>query len=279
MLVDDGSSAVSLPEVPLLGVLPGTGGLTRVVDKRKVRRDHADVFCTTEEGIKGKRAVEWRLVDEVAEQQARAKVAERARRNSPRALEARRAAQGHRADAAERDHRRRHASATSTCRVEIDRDAAHRDDHRARARSARRPPRRRHDRAGRAVLAAALQVARELDDAILHLRINELEIGTWCSSRRATARRAGLRRVPLANKAHWLVNEIDPASTGSACSSASTSPRAALVALVEPGSCFAGTLAELVFAADRSYMLIGVRGRQPPAADDRAVAMNFGPIR
>ena len=154
MLADDGAAAVSLPEVPLLAVLPGTGGLTRVVDKRKVRRDHADFFCTIEEGIKGKRAVAWRLVDEiVAEQQARSQ-GRRARQGIRRRLEAQRQRQGHHACAAQSHHRRqRHPLRFCQCRHRprgADRDHL---DQGAGSRPARRY--RRPDRAGRVVLAAA----------------------------------------------------------------------------------------------------------------------------
>ena len=117
MLADDGAAAVSLPEVPLLAVLPGTGGLTRVVDKRKVRRDHADFFCTIEEGIKGKRAVAWRLVDEIVAQQQARRQSRRSRQGIRRRLEAQRLRPGHHAFAAQSRHRRqRHPLRFCQCR-------------------------------------------------------------------------------------------------------------------------------------------------------------------
>src|SRR6266566_4477240 len=221
ILADDGAAAVALPEVPLLAVLPGTGGLTRVVDKRKVRRDHADYFCTIEEGIKGKRAVAWRLVDEIApNSKLEAKVAERAKEFSA---------------------------------------ASKRNGN------------------GQGTSFWPLQVARELDDAILHLRINELD--TEMLVFKSHGERANVLACDAlleANKAHWLVNEIRQYWKRVLKRIDVTSRT--LVTLVEPGSCFVGTLAELVFAADRCYMLIGSRqgdNRAPPTIE--LSAMNFGP--
>ena len=157
MLIDDGSSAVSLPELPLLAVLPGTGGLTRVTDKRKVRRDHADVFCTTEEGIKGKRAVEWRLVDEVVpSSKLEEAVAQRAKEFAAKSSRAagQRRRQGHRARSAQaRALRRRRRVQRGLSRVPARRAA--RDHHAARARCAAAGIGGRHGRAGRRLLAAA----------------------------------------------------------------------------------------------------------------------------
>src|SRR5882762_6301436 len=232
ILADDGSAAVALPEVPLLAVLPGTGGLTRVVDKRKVRRDHADYFCTIEEGIKGKRAVQWRLVDEIVpNSKLEAKVAERAKEFATISIKA--------PDAAPPD--------------DID---------------------------GMIALGAGfwpLQVARELDDAILHLRINELETAMLVfKSHGERANVVACDAFLEANKAHWLVNEIRQYWKRVLKRIDVTSRT--LVTLVEPGSCFVGTLAELVFAADRSYMLIGQKqGDNRSAPTIELTAMNFGP--
>jgi benzoyl-CoA-dihydrodiol lyase len=274
VMADDGSAAVALPEVPLLAVLPGTGGLTRVVDKRKVRRDHADYFCTIEEGIKGKRAVQWRLVDEIApNSKLDDKVAARAKafaEASPRKGEGAgvtltpldRTIEGDRL-------------AYGFVSVEIDRGA--RLANITIAAPTAPPP---ADVAGIVAQGAAfwpLQVARELDDAILHLRINELDTAML------VFRSHGDRDLVLAhdalldaNAGHWLVNEIRHYWKRVLKRIDVTSRT--LVTLVEPGSCFVGTLAELVFAADRSYMLIGEKeGDNRPPAELVLTQANFGP--
>lgn len=271
LLVDDRSSSVSLPEVPLLGVLPGTGGLTRLTDKRKVRHDHADIFCTTSEGIRGQRAKDWRLVDEIAKpaqfEQAVRERAEALAAHSDRPAQAKGVqltplqrefnAQGVRYQYVDVVLDRGACSATITVH----------------APSTQQPS----DSAG--IEAAGvhwwpLQMARELDDAILHLRTNEIELGIW------VLKTAGNREHVLAcdatmqaNASHWLVREtlglmrrtfarIDVSSRS-------------LFALIDQASCFAGTLAELAFAADRSYML-----SLPDAPEDAPVVtlseMNFG---
>jgi benzoyl-CoA-dihydrodiol lyase len=274
ILADDGAAAVALPEVPLLAVLPGTGGLTRVVDKRKVRRDHADFFCTIEEGIKGKRAVAWRLVDEIApNSKLEAKIAERTKEF---AAASRRNGNGNgialeplKRSIDENRVRYRYVS------VDIDR-AAHIATISLLAPDATPPS----DIDGMIALGAGfwpLQVARELDDAILHLRINELETALLVFKSHGDPAHVLAYDVFLdANKAHWLVNEIRQYWKRVLKRIDVTSRT--LVTLVEPGSCFAGTLAELVFAADRSYMLIGSRqgdNRPPPLIG--LSAMNFGP--
>ena len=266
---------MALPEVPLLAVLPGTGGLTRVVDKRKVRRDHADFFCTIEEGIKGKRAVQWRLVDEIVpNSKLEAKVAERAKEFAGR-FEAQRQRQGHRADAARRAAIDDNSIRYGFVSVDIDR-AARIATISIKAPEAAPPA----DIDGMIAQGASfwpLQVARELDDAILHLRINELEIAMLVfKSHGDRANVLACDAFLEANKAHWLVNEIRQYWKRVLKRIDVTSRT--LVTLVEPGSCFVGTLAELVFAADRSYMLIGQRqgdNRAPPAIE--LTAMNFGP--
>ena len=274
ILADDGAASVALPEVPLLAVLPGTGGLTRVVDKRKVRRDHADFFCTIEEGVKGKRAVTWRLVDELApNSRLEGKIAERAKEF---------------AAASKRNGNGKGVALTplsraiddSTVRyghvnVDIDR-AARIATIQIKAPEAAPPA----DLDGMVAQGAAfwpLAVARELDDAILHLRLNELEIAMLVfKSHGEPAQVLSHDDFLEANKAHWLVNEIRHYWKRVLKRIDVTSRT--LVTLVEPGSCFVGTLAELVFAADRSYMLIGSRqgdNRPPPAL--KLSAMNFGP--
>ena len=249
-LVDDRSSSVSLPEVPLLGVLPGTGGLTRVTDKRKVRHDRADIFCTVVEGIRGERAKAWRLVDEVVKPnqfdqtiQARAlELAEQSDRPSD--------AQGVMLTRIERANRE-DGLTYKTLDVTIDR-AKRIATFTAKAPQAGQPTE------IDAIVAAGtswwpLQFARELDDAILSMRTNELEVGTWVFKTEGDARNLLATDATLMqHKDHWFVREtigllrrtlarIDVSSRS-------------LFALIEPGSCFAGTFAELAFACDRSYM-------------------------
>jgi benzoyl-CoA-dihydrodiol lyase len=274
ILADDGAAAVALPEVPLLAVLPGTGGLTRVVDKRKVRRDHADFFCTIEEGVKGKRAVQWRLVDEIApNSKLEARIAERAKafaatskRNGD--------GKGIALTPLKRDF---NESGVRYGFVSVDIDRAARIATIAVSAPDTPPP---SDIDGMIAQGAAfwpLQVARELDDAILHLRLNELDIAMLVfKSHGEGAQVLAYDAFLEANKAHWLVNEIRQYWKRVLKRIDVTSRT--LVTLVEPGSCFVGTLAELVFAADRSYMLIGSRqgdNRQPPVIE--LSAMNFGP--
>jgi len=273
IMADDGAATVSLPEVPLLAVLPGTGGLTRVVDKRKVRRDHADVFCTIEEGIKGKRAVEWRLVDEIVpNSKLEAKVAERAAAYA--------AASPRKADGpgiALTPLHRSFGDANVRYRfvsVDVDRDARIATVTLNAPEAA--PP---ADVDGMVAQGASfwpLQLARELDDAILHLRINELDTALLVFKSHGEAAQVLAYDAFLdAHKDHWLVNEIRH-YWKRVLKRVDVTSRT-LVTLVEPGSCFAGTLAELVFAADRSYMLIGSRegdNRPPPALT--LSALNFG---
>ena len=263
ILVDDGSAAVALPELPLLAVLPGTGGLTRVTDKRLVRRDHADVFCTTEEGVKGKRAVDWRLVDEaVPNSRLDAAVAERAHEL---------AAKSHRPLGEAgialtplerritpdiRDYKylsvafgRGERLATLTLRGP---DAP--------------PPASIAEMAAQGAAFWPLALARELDDAILDIRLNEVDLAAlvFKSVGDGEAVLAYDRFLDL-NRDHWLAREIR-LKWKRVLSRIDLTSRT-LVALVEPGSCFAGTLAELALAADRAYMLVGQRDgdNRPPA--------------
>jgi benzoyl-CoA-dihydrodiol lyase len=251
MLVDDGSASVSLPELPLLAVLPGTGGLTRVSDKRKVRRDHADVFCTTEEGVKGKRAVEWRLVDDVVPgSKFDEAVAARAREfaaKSPRAaagpgiklmpLTRTFAADGVEYGTVAIEFTRTERIATITLRGP----------------AAPLPA------SANAMMALGaefwpLKLARELDDAILHIRLNELDVAAIVfKSSGDPAQVLAYDQFLDANKDHWLAREIRLLWKRVLKRVDLTSR--SLVTLIEPGSCFAGTLAELPLASDRSYML------------------------
>ncbi len=273
MLVDDRRSAVALPETPLLAVLPGTGGLTRVTDKRRVRRDRADVFCTIEEGIRGAKAVEWRLVDEIvpnskwndtvskrahefAARSDRPKDAKGIRFNPlPRKIDADRVSYAH----VDCDIDRARGLVTITVRGPSDPEPAS--------------------------LAAAhalgdkfwpLAVARELEDAILHLRANEAAIGVILLRTEGNALAVLDYDAFLSqHDSDWLMREIRHYLKRT-LKRIDTTPKS-FIALIEPGSCFAGTLAELAFAADRSYMLIGTRD-----GDNRKLAaitlghVNFG---
>ena len=251
LLVDDRSSAVSLPEVPLLGVLPGTGGLTRVTDKRHVRHDLADIFCTTAEGVRGLKAKDWRLVDDIAKPAVFAQaVRERALQlaeQSDRPQGARGVALGPLQRSIEPD-----ALRYSTVEVEIDR-ARRVATFTLHAPQGEQPI----DAAGIEALGAdwyALRLARELDDAILSMRTNELDIGTWLIKTRGDAAKvAELDALLMAQRGHWLVREtIGMLRRGFARIDVSSR---SLFALIDQGSCFAGTLLEPALACDRIYHL------------------------
>jgi benzoyl-CoA-dihydrodiol lyase len=274
ILVDDGSSSVSLPEVPLLAVLPGTGGLTRITDKRKVRRDRADFFCTTEEGIKGKRAVEWRLVDEVAtSSRLEAAVAARSREFAgeaehpppyppPLAGEGREGA-GVALTPLERKlslDRREYKYVS----VVFDRAA------RVATITLRGPetplPASAEEMVRQGAAFWPLRIARELDDAILDIRLNELDLAAVVFKSEGEPHTVLDYDIFLDRQdGHWLAREIR-LKWKRVLKRIDLTSRS-LVALIEPGSCFAGTLAEIVFAADRSYMLIGTPDgdNRPPA--------------
>jgi benzoyl-CoA-dihydrodiol lyase len=251
MLIDDRSSAVALPEVPLLGVLPGTGGLTRVTDKRRVRHDHADIFCTLVEGVRGQRAKDWRLVDEVVKP-ARF---EEAVRERAQAL-----AQGSDRPAGEQGivltpvQRTESADGLSYRYVDIKLDR----EKRQATWTVRAPEGAVQTELQDIVAAGAawwpLQMARELDDAILSMRTNELDIGTWIIKTEGDAALVLAADAALQQHAdHWFVRETAGMLRRTLARLDVTSR--SLFALIEPGSCFAGTLLELALAADRSYML------------------------
>jgi benzoyl-CoA-dihydrodiol lyase len=272
MLVDDGSASVALPEVPLLAVLPGTGGLTRVVDKRKVRRDRADVFCTTEEGVRGRRAVQWRLVDEVSPaSRIEAKVAERCRDLAAAAEKG--PAEGVALAPLER---RFGPDGVDYGYVTVEVSRAER----LATLMVRGPEGAPPADAGAMVAAGSrfwpLQAARELDDAVLHLRLNETQTALIVFKTTGEADRMLAHDAFLdATADHWLTREIRHLWKRVLKRIDLTSR--SLVALIEPGSCFAGTLAELALACDRSYMLIGeVRGDNRPPASIRLAEANFG---
>jgi benzoyl-CoA-dihydrodiol lyase len=274
ILVDDRSSAVSLPEVPLLGVLPGTGGLTRVTDKRKVRHDLADIFCTTTEGVRGAKAKQWRLVDDIA------KPAQFAAKVQERALEL-----------AKASDRPAHAQGVALTPLQrsIEPDALHYPHVSVLIDRSRRTatwtvlgpnlaqgsqPQTLADIEAAGAAWYPLAMARELEDAILEMRTNEPEIGTWLIKTTGDAQAVlASDALLVAHKDHWLVRETIGLLRRT-FSRLDVSSRS-LFALIEPGSCFAGSLLELGLACDRSYMLM--------LPDDAAAtpkitvgALNFG---
>ena len=253
ILADDGTSTVSLPEIPLLAVLPGTGGLTRVTDKRKVRRDRADAFCTIEEGIKGKRAVDWRLVDKaVPSSKFDAAVIEMAKEMAATS-DRPSGACGITLTPVERTITA-NAVTYSSVKVEIDREGR-------RATITLKGPTSPPPANAEAIHAQGaqfypLRLAREFDDAILHLRLNELEVGTWIfKSQGDPAQVLAYDALLESNKSNWLVREI--LNNWKRVLKRIDVTSRSLVALIEPGSCFAGILAEIAFACDRAYMFSG----------------------
>ncbi|KPP85997.1 MAG: benzoyl-CoA-dihydrodiol lyase [Rhodobacteraceae bacterium HLUCCO07] len=273
MLTDDSTSNVALPEVPLLAVLPGTGGLTRVTDKRQMRRDRADVFCAMEEGIRGKRAKEWKLVDEVVpNSRFDETVAERAREF---------AAASSRPDDAkgiELTPLKREIGADaltySAVEVELDRKG------RKATITVKGPeggaPADMEAFIAQGAEAWMLRAARELEDAILHLRLNEMELGLWVIRTQGDpAQVMAHEALLLDNRDHWLANEVLQLWKRVLKRVDVTSR--SLVALVEHGSCFAGVLAELLFAVDRSYMMEDeFEGDNRPMATVTLSQSNFG---
>ena len=251
LLVDDRSSSVSLPEVPLLGVLPGTGGLTRVTDKRHVRHDLADIFCTTSEGVRGQKAKDWRLVDDIAKSaQFAAKVQERALQLAK--LSDRPA--GAKGVALMPLQRSEEADALRYSHVTVEIDRAKRT-----ATFTIKAPAQAVQGEVAAIEAAGaawypLALARELEDAILSMRTNELDIGTWLIKTQGDAAAVlQMDAVLAAHKDHWFVRET-VGLLRRTFSRLDVSSRS-LFALIEPGSCFSGSLLELALACDRSYML------------------------
>ncbi len=275
ILVDDGSSTVSLPEVPLLAVLPGTGGLTRVVDKRHVRRDRADFFCTLNEGIKGSRAVEWDLVDELA---PRSGLMEKA---NERALEfAKNSSRPEDAKGIELTPLNRKITDDDITyphiSAKIDRDGAV-------AEIMIKGPDQEPEQDADAIYAAGvnfwpLAFIREFDDFILHMRTNEITVSTWVFRTEGNADFVEVAdKALLDNADNWLVREITNYMKRT-FKRLDVSSRS-IITLVEPGSCFTGTLMELLLAADRSFMLEGIfEGSNQAEATIRPTGMNFGPL-
>ncbi|MFJ7211874.1 2,3-epoxybenzoyl-CoA dihydrolase [Amycolatopsis sp. NPDC098790] len=260
LLIDDNSSTVALPEVPLLGVLPGTGGLTRVVDKRRVRKDLADVFATRPDGVKGKTAVDWRLVDELVPRQGfREAVAKRAREI---ARESDRAGEGG-IELTPLEHR--------YVDIEVEKDQVT-----ITVKGPENDPGDLHEEGANGWFLA---MTRELDDAILRLRTNEVEAGTWILKTQGDPEKVLAHEQAVLGAKDWLGNEITHYFKRTLKRLDVTSRT--LIALIEPGSCFAGSLLELALAADRQYLLDG-----PPIDDEdseeratiRLSEANFGPF-
>ena len=273
IMADDGNTAVSLPEVPLLAVLPGTGGLTRLVDKRHVRRDRADFFCTTEEGVKGQRAVEWGLVDEVVPRSRLAEVGVQRAREFAARTDRPAGARGLRLTPLERTIA---GAAIRYSHVACAIDRARGIAEITLTAPAGPPPADARSVHAQGSAFWPLVLARELDDLVLHLRTNEDEVGLWVFR---TAGRADLveayDRLLAGHRDDWLVREIRLYWKRTLKRLDVTSR--SMFALIEPGSCFAGSLLELALAADRAYMLDGARpGERQPPATVRLTEMNFG---
>jgi benzoyl-CoA-dihydrodiol lyase len=270
ILVDDRSSAVSLPELPLLGVLPGTGGLTRLLDKRQVRRDHADVFCTTPDGLQGQRAKEWRLVDHVAKPQEFKDFVARRAAELARSSDRPESTQGVALIPLQRviDDRGYHYQYVD---VQLDRGA------RTATLTVHAPDADGPTTMEEVLEAGAhwwpLQMARELDDGILMLRSNELEAGLWLLKTSGDVQAVlHLDQFVMEHRADWFVREV-VGMLRRTLARLEVSARS-MYAVVEPGSCFAGCLLELALAADRVYML-----DQQDAASAPAMVLselNFG---
>lgn len=270
ILVDDRSSAVSLPELPLLGVLPGTGGLTRVTDKRKVRRDHADMFCTNPDGVRGQRAKDWGLVDEIAKPQ---QFAEHVKQRSLKL-----------AEASDRPANATGVALTPLTRTVNDRglhyefvDAEWNREARTVTLTVRAPKATPADTVESVLAAGArwwpLQMARELDDAILSLRTSELEMGLWIF--RTTGSPAAVLAFDeflLSHQYHWFVREVLGMLRRTFARIDVTSR--SIFAIAEAGSCFAGSLLELALAADRFY----ARDAEGEGAAIVLSEMNFGSL-
>ena len=273
IMADDGASAVSLPELPLLAVLPGTGGLTRLVDKRRVRRDRADFFCTIEEGIRGKRAVEWRLVDAIVP-------------SSSFDAQVRARATAHAAQSDRPDHAQGVALTALERHIGIDRidypNLTIEIDRELRSATfiLQAPATPVPSEMAAILLEGAhfwpLAIMREVDDAILHLRFNEEELGTWIFKSTGDGQRVLAADQVLENNAeHWFIREVLLFSRR-VLKRLDVSARS-LLAAIEPGSCFAGTLLEFVLAADQSYMLSGqFEDDTTPPATLTMNQLNFG---
>lgn len=273
MLADDGASSVALPEVPLLAVLPGTGGLTRITDKRRVRRDLADVFCTLEEGVKGQRALDWQLVDEIVPasdfDSAVEKSAQKLAATSDRPSEGKGIVLAPLKRRSTPDH-------LAYCAVDltISRDVGVATLTISGPQSP--PPTDLAELINSGSAFWLLSTARELDDAILYLRFNEPEIGVLkFASHGDLSRVLSYDQFLEQNSDHWLCREIR-LYWKRVLKRLDVTSRS-MISVIEPGSCFAGTLAEILFACDRSYMLSGMpEGTNIPPASILLASVNFG---
>src|ERR1700736_5952252 len=272
VLIDDRSSAVSLPELPLLGVLPGTGGLTRVTDKRKVRRDHADIFCTNPDGVRGQRAKDWRLVDDVVKPQQFAEEIKRRAQKLSQQSDRPEDAQG---------------VALTPLKRSIDKagiryeyvDAQVNRSARTVTITVRAPQSTEHDSLEKVLAAGAnwwpLQMARELDDAILSLRTNEPDLGLWLIKTTGNPEAVlATDQFILTHRNNWFVREVLGMMRRAFARLDVTSR--SMYAIIEPGSCFAGTLFELALAADRVFMRDAQDAEAP--ATVALSEMNFGAL-
>ena len=276
LLIDDGSSTVSLPELPLLAVLPGTGGLTRLVDKRKIRHDHADFLCTTSEGVRGRRALDWKLVDQLASRSSFEDTVKKTASEAAQKSDRPTSAQGIKLTPLKRE--------IDVDQIQYEHINIHLDRNLGAAHimiqgPAKLPP---DDVSAINPMGDRfwpLALARQLDDAILHLRLNETEIGTWVFHTQGDGNMvAAYDNLLLENASDWLVREII-LYLKRTLKRLDVSSRS-LVTLIEPGSCFTGTLLELVLAADRSFMLDGLFEDQPESASAflQPTSMNFGQL-
>ena len=273
MLADDGASSVALPEVPLLAVLPGTGGLTRITDKRRVRRDLADVFCTLEEGVKGQRALDWQLVDEIVPasdfDSAVEKSAQKLAATSDRPSEGKGIVLAPLKRRSTPDH-------LAYCAVDltISRDVGVATLTISGPQSP--PPIDLAELINSGSAFWPLSTARELDDAILYLRFNEPEIGVLkFASHGDLSRVLSYDQFLEQNSDHWLCREIR-LYWKRVLKRLDVTSRS-MISVIEPGSCFAGTLAEILFSCDRSYMLSGLpEGTNIPPASILLTSVNFG---
>lgn len=276
MLTDDSTSSVSLPEVPLLAVLPGTGGLTRVTDKRKVRRDRADIFCSIEEGIKGKRAKEWNLVDEVvANSKFDATVQERAHEFAAGSAKAD-VAKGIALTPLDKTIEDDGSVTYSLVKVTLDREKRNATIMISGPETDAPADMAAFEAQGDQ--AYFLKLARELDDAILHLRLNEMEAGLLFFKTQGDPKKfADHEALIMGNADHWLANEVKEYWKRILKRIDVTSR--SMAALVEHGSCFVGVLAEILFAVDRTYMMEDeFEDDSRPMAAITLTGSNFGPF-
>ena len=272
ILIDDRSSAVSLPELPLLGVLPGTGGLTRLTDKRKVRKDLADMFCTNQDGMRGQRAKDWRLVDDIVKPQ---QFAEHIKRRALKLAEVSDRPEGAKGVALTPLKKTADDAGLHYEYVDVQLNRAART-----ATITVRAPESVDEQTVDKPLAAGanwwpLQMARELDDAVLTLRTNELEIGLWVMKTAGNPEAVlAIDKFILNHQDNWFVREVLGMMRRTFARLEVTSR--SVYAIAEPGTCFAGSLLELALAADRVYMRDTGEGESP--ATMTLSEMNFGPL-